>query len=124
MANAVALGRVPRAERSGSGWKNARSRRPWQSLRMPRTATNRRYRSRDAHTTAHPGIRYRLEVADQVEIGCSRVALEHREEAIPSTSTHADSTGKNTGDSLNQPCCGGHVEQPPAKTRAINSAVG
>jgi hypothetical protein len=45
-------------------------------------------------------IRYRLEVADQVEIGCSRVAFEHGEEAIPPTSTHADSTGKEACDGL------------------------
>ena len=55
---------------------------------------------RNAHATAHPRIRYCLEVADQVEIGCSRVAFEHREEAIPPTSTHADSTGKNACDGL------------------------
>lgn len=55
---------------------------------------------RNAHSTAHPSIRYCLEVADQVEIGCSRVAFEHREEAIPPTSTHADSTGKNACDGL------------------------
>ncbi len=55
---------------------------------------------RNAHASAHPGIRYRLEVADQVEIGCSRVAFEHREEAIPPTSTHADSTGKDACDGL------------------------
>jgi hypothetical protein len=55
---------------------------------------------RNAHASAHPGIRYRLEVADQVEIGCSRVAFEHREEAIPPTSTHADSTGKEAYDRL------------------------
>ena len=55
---------------------------------------------RNAHTTAHPGIRYRLEVADQVDIGCSTVAFGHREEAITPTSTHADSTGKNACDRL------------------------
>jgi len=52
------------------------------------------------HPAAHPRIRYCLEVADQVEIGCSRVAFEHWEEAIPPTSTHADSTGKNACDGL------------------------
>ena len=55
---------------------------------------------RNAHATAHPGIWYRLEVADQVEIGCNRVAFEHREKAIPPTSTHADSTGKEACDRL------------------------
>ena len=33
--------------------------------------------SRDAHTAPHPGIRDRLEVADQIEIGCGRNALGH-----------------------------------------------
>ncbi len=33
--------------------------------------------SRDADTATHPGIRARLEVADQIEIGCGRNALEH-----------------------------------------------
>ena len=37
---------------------------------------------------------------DQIEIGCSRNALEHREEAIPPTSTHADSPGKRPWDRL------------------------
>ena len=37
---------------------------------------------RNAHATEHPGINYCLEVADQVEIGGSRVAFEHPEEAI------------------------------------------
>ncbi len=36
---------------------------------------------RNAHAKAHPRIRYCLEVADQVEIGCSRVAFEHRAHA-------------------------------------------
>ena len=55
---------------------------------------------RNAHASAHPGIRYRLEVADQVEIGCSRVAFKHKEGAIPPTSTHADSPGKEACDRL------------------------
>lgn len=36
---------------------------------------------RDAHATPHTGIWDRLEVADQVEIGCGRDAFRHREEA-------------------------------------------
>jgi hypothetical protein len=48
----------------------------------------------------HAGIRDRLEVADQVEIGCGRNAFEHKEEAIPPTSAHADSPSKATCDGL------------------------
>ena len=40
---------------------------------------------RNEQATADPRIRYCLEVADQIEIDCSRVAYEHREEAIPPT---------------------------------------
>lgn len=43
----------------------------------------------------------RPEVADQIEIVCARDALlEHREEAIPPTSTHSDSPGKRPWDRL------------------------
>ena len=55
---------------------------------------------RNAHPAAHAGIRDRLEVADQVEIGCGRNAFEHKEEAIPPTSAHADSPSKATCDRL------------------------
>ena len=54
----------------------------------------------DANAPPHARVRDRLEVADQIEIGCSRNALEHREEAIPPTSTHADSPGKRPWDRL------------------------
>ena len=40
---------------------------------------------RDANAQSHARVRDRLEVADQIEIGSSRNALEHREEAIPPT---------------------------------------
>ncbi len=55
---------------------------------------------RDANAPPHARVRDRLEVADQIEIGCARDALEHREEAIPPTSTHADSPGKRPWDRL------------------------
>jgi len=42
----------------------------------------------------HAGIQNRLEVAGQIENGCGRYALEHREKASPPTSTHARSPGK------------------------------
>jgi hypothetical protein len=41
-----------------------------------------------------------LEVVDQYEIGCGRGALEHWEEAIPPTSTHADSPSKKPWDRI------------------------
>jgi hypothetical protein len=45
---------------------------------------------RDANATPHPDIRDRLGLANQVEIGCGRGALKHRENAIPPASTHAE----------------------------------
>ena len=54
--------------------------------------------SRNANARPHPGIRDRLEVANQIEIACGRRNLEHRDEAIPPTSTHADSSGKRSWD--------------------------
>jgi hypothetical protein len=56
--------------------------------------------SRKTHAAPHARVRDRLEVADQIEIGCGRDALEHREEAIPPTSAHADSPGKRPWDRL------------------------
>jgi hypothetical protein len=55
---------------------------------------------RDAYAPPHARVWDRLEVADHIEIGCGRDALEHREEAIPPTSTHADNLGKSTWDRL------------------------
>ena len=55
---------------------------------------------RDANAPSHARVRDRLEVADQVEIGCGVRAFGHREEAIPQTSTHARSPGKNACDTL------------------------
>ena len=55
---------------------------------------------RDANAPPHLGIRDRLEVADQIEIRCGRKTFEHREEAIPPTSTHTDSSGKKPWDRL------------------------
>jgi hypothetical protein len=48
----------------------------------------------------HPRILDRLQIADQVEISCGGGAFEHKEEAIPPTSTHADSPGENACDRL------------------------
>ena len=42
----------------------------------------------------HAGIRDRLEVADQIEIGCDLKAFGNREETITPTVTHACSPGK------------------------------
>ena len=100
MAVDAAPRRVPRSGRCGGGWQNAPDPAGSDSDSgcpelPPRGATRP-----DAHASAHPGIRYRPEVADQVEIGCSRVAFKHKEGAIPPTSTHADSTGKNACDGL------------------------
>ena len=55
---------------------------------------------RDAYPSTHPSIRDRLEVADQIEIGCGSNTLEHGEETIPPTSTHAQSPGKTACDTL------------------------
>jgi len=52
----------------------------------------------DANAPPHARVRNRLEVADQIKIGCDRDALDHRKEAIPPTSTHADSHSKSTWD--------------------------
>ena len=76
---------------------------PAQALEAAQGAQNchqKEVPSRNAHATADLGIRYHLEVADQVDIGGSRVALELREEAIPPTSTHARSPGKRPSDRL------------------------
>ena len=43
----------------------------------------------------HPSIRDRTQIADQVEIVCGKRAFKHKEEAIPLTSPHADSPGKD-----------------------------
>jgi len=53
---------------------------------------------RDANAPSHARVRDRLEIADQVEIGCGRNDLEHRVDSIPPTSTHADSSGKRAWD--------------------------
>ncbi len=53
-----------------------------------------------AHAAPHPRVWDRPQVADQVEIGCGGGAFEHKEEAIPPTSTHADITGKDACDGL------------------------
>ena len=34
---------------------------------------------RDTYAPPHAGIRNRLEIADQIEIGCGRKAFEHKE---------------------------------------------
>ena len=46
------------------------------------------------NAAAHPRIGNRPQVADQVEIGCSESAFNHKEGAIPPTSAHADSPAR------------------------------
>ncbi len=55
---------------------------------------------REPNAAAHPRIGDRPQVADQVEIGCSRSGLGRMQGAIPPTSTHADSPGKDAYDGL------------------------
>jgi hypothetical protein len=55
---------------------------------------------RNADPAPHPRIRDRPEKADQVEIGCGKCGFGHRKSAIPPTSTHADSPGQETCDTL------------------------
>ena len=66
----------------------------------PKHRNQQQVPARDANAPSHARVRDRLEVVDQIEIGCSRNALEHREEAIPPNSTHADSSGKRPWDRL------------------------
>ena len=49
---------------------------------------------REPNPAPHPRIGDRPQIAGQVEIGCGRSAVEHKEVTIPSTSAHADSPGK------------------------------
>ena len=53
-----------------------------------------------ANPAPHPRIWDRPQLADQVEIGGGRSAFGHKEEAIPPTSTHADSPDKAPCDGL------------------------
>ena len=53
-----------------------------------------------ANPAPHPRIRDRPQVAYQAEIGGGRSAFGHKEEAIPPTSTHADSPDKVPCDGL------------------------
>ena len=55
---------------------------------------------RGANAPPHLGIRDRLEVADQIEIGCCRGGVGHKEEAIPPSKPHAGSSGQSTRDTL------------------------
>ena len=74
-----------------------------QALALAQDAEHRHQKQipgRDANPSTHPSIRDRLEVADQIEIGCGRSAVGHKEEAIPPTSTHADNPGKKPWDRL------------------------
>jgi hypothetical protein len=59
---------------------------PGKTLQIPQAlalAQDAEYRhqqqvpGRDTNPSTHPGIRDRLEVADQIEIGCGRDALGH-----------------------------------------------
>ena len=55
---------------------------------------------RKPNPAPHPRIRDRLQIGDQVEIGCGGGAFKHKEGAIAPTSTHADSPGKVACDGL------------------------
>lgn len=55
---------------------------------------------RNADPAPHPGVRNRLEKADQVEIGCGKSGFGHRKSAIPPTSTHAGSQSQGACDTL------------------------
>jgi hypothetical protein len=53
-----------------------------------------------AHASPHPRIGDRPQLADQVEISYRGGAFQHKEEAVPPTSTHADRPGKDACDKL------------------------
>jgi hypothetical protein len=53
-----------------------------------------------AHAAPHPRAWNRPQVGDQVEIGCSGGAFQHKEGAIPPTSAHSDRPGKRPWDRL------------------------
>jgi hypothetical protein len=55
---------------------------------------------RKPNPAPHPRIGDRPQIADQIEIGCGGSAFKHKEGAIPPTSTHADSPGKDARDGL------------------------
>ena len=55
---------------------------------------------RKTHAAPHPRIWDRSQIADKVEIACGGSTFKHKEGATPPSSTHADSTGKNTCDGL------------------------
>ena len=55
---------------------------------------------RNAHPAPNPRIWDCPEKADQIEIGCSGDAFEHKDETILPTSTHADSKDKRSCDGL------------------------
>ena len=63
-------------------------------LKILITPTNSKLPGLNAKAPPHVSDRDRLRVTEQLEIGCNRNALEHREEAIPPISFHADSAGK------------------------------
>jgi hypothetical protein len=55
---------------------------------------------RDANAPSNARVRDRLEVANQIEIGCGRDGLGQRVEATPPASNHADSSCKRTWNRL------------------------
>ena len=55
---------------------------------------------REPNPAPHPCIRDRPQIADEIEIDCRRSAFKHGKGAIPPTSTHARSTGKDACDGL------------------------
>lgn len=81
MAVAATLGPAPRRGRCGA----AEDSQDGQQKQVP---------SRDTNTSSLAHIRDRLEIVDQIEIGCSRDAREQREKSIPPTSTLDDSSSK------------------------------
>ncbi len=52
------------------------------------------------YSPPHPRVRDRLEVADQIEIGCGSSGFRHKAGASPLSSTHADSPDQSTCDTL------------------------
>ena len=63
----------------------------------PKHRNQQQVPGRDANAPSHARVRDRLEVADQIEIGCSKNALEHREEAIPPTQPMLTAPARDPG---------------------------
>ena len=100
MAVAAAQGPAPRTARCGGGWQTLQVSQALAAAQDSQHRHQKQVTGRNPHPTPHPVIRNWLEVADQIEIGCSRGAFGHREASIPPTSTHARSLGKKDCDGL------------------------